>query len=114
LQEAEAGRQRRESLAAYMRVHQPRGNLEILAALGNGFARKLDHLRVIRHLQGAFPSALRRLDIFAPRLFELVRYRVVTKIDAARIIAGNGIQEVFSEGHNRYAAEVEDDSSVAN
>src|ERR1700753_1813348 len=87
----------KESLA------EPCGDLQIFGDGGERILRPPDYQRVVGELTLGLPGTLAELVIFAARFANLVvdeQLVVVTKIDAARIIAGNGSEDVFAKRHS--------------
>ena len=88
-QEEQGIRQNSKAFFADVGIHQPDGNLQILAAFGRGIAGELDHQRVVGRLERGLPVALGNIQVLAPGLFDFVGNRVVAEIRATGIVPGD-------------------------
>src|SRR5687767_9360033 len=94
---AQGGRESREGFAMVRRFDKPDRHLDILRPRRERFARQLRHDGPIRRLARAVPAAGRYVDLLAPRRsYDVVQ--LVAKIDARRVVAGDGCQQVVTHG----------------
>ena len=78
---------------------EPGGELEVLAALGEGVAGELDHFGEVRLLDLVLPDALGEFFLLAAGFFDLVVDRLVAKILSARVVAGDRVEQIVAERH---------------
>ena len=88
-----------EAVLLQQRFSQPNRQLQILALLGDGFLNQLDDQNMVRQLAFVLPRALVEFVILAARFLDLVVDGRVPQILAARVVAGDGRQDIFTQGH---------------
>jgi hypothetical protein len=96
LEQVESVAQSAHALRLQQCFRQPRRQLQILALGGQRLARRLDRQRPVGDLAFHLPVALRGVVLFPASLLDLVVYRSVPEILAARVFSGYGVEQIIA------------------
>ena len=110
-QEQQGLRQNGKAFLVDVGIHQPDGNLQILAAFRQCIAGELDHQGIFGRLQRGLPFALGNVQILPPGLLDFVGNRVVAEIHATGTVTGDWFEQIVAKGHTYDGSGCETESS---